>query len=57
MANVPIKSITFPGLEDTYTFLQDDTTLSVSGAAADAKVVGDALNDVITNAQIDALFE
>jgi hypothetical protein len=44
MANKPMKSITFPGLEDTYTFVQDDTTLSVSGAAADAKVTGDKIS-------------
>lgn len=43
MANKPCKSLKFPGLSDTYTFLQDDTTLSVSGAAADAKVAGDLL--------------
>lgn len=45
MAIKPCKSIKFPGLTDTYTFLQDDTTLSVSGAAADAKVAGDMLRE------------
>lgn len=44
MANKPMKSIKLPGLPDTYTFIQDDTTLTVSGAAADAKVVGDTLS-------------
>ena len=36
-----------------------DPTLSVEGAAADAKAVGDALAEItsITNEQIDALFE
>lgn len=43
MANRPAKTIKFPGLEHTYTFLQDDTTLSVAGEAADAKSTGDAL--------------
>lgn len=44
MANKPMKSITLPGLEDTYTFLQNDTTLSIEGAAADAKTTGDAIS-------------
>lgn len=41
-----LKSIKFPGLEDTYVIpegIQIDSTLSVSGKAADAKTVGDAL--------------
>ena len=52
MANKPFKSIKYPGLSDTYTFAQIDTTLSQSGQAADSKVVGDeigALNDGITD--------
>lgn len=43
MANKPIKSIKYPGLSDTYTFAQIDTTLSQSGHAADAKKTGDAI--------------
>lgn len=46
MANVPIKSIKFPGLDDTYTFLQNDASLSQSGKAADAKKVGDEIGDL-----------
>lgn len=46
MANVPLKSITFPGLSDTYTVPQIDNTLTTSGKAADAKVVGDQLGDL-----------
>ena len=43
MANKPLKSIKFPGLDDTYTVAVTDTTLSESGVPADAKVTGDAL--------------
>lgn len=46
MANVPLKSIKFPGLEDTYTVPQIDSTLTQSGQAADAKVVGDEIEGV-----------
>lgn len=53
MANRPAKTIKFPGLEHTYTFLQDDTTLSVAGEAADAKATGDALAAVQT--QVDGV--
>ena len=38
MANKPQKSIKYPGLPDTYTFVQIGTE---AGQAADAKVVGD----------------
>lgn len=41
MANIPLKSIKFPGLSDTYTIPQIDNTLTQEGQAADAKVVGD----------------
>ena len=40
MSNIPLKSITFPGLGNTYTVPVVDDTLSVSGGAADAKVTG-----------------
>lgn len=46
MANVPAKSIKFPGLPNTYTFLQNDNTLSQSGKAADSKVVGDRFTEI-----------
>ena len=41
MANVPLKTVKFPGLDNTYTVPQVDGTLSTAGAAADAKEVGD----------------
>lgn len=41
MANIPLKSIKFPGLDDTYTVPQVDDTLSAAGKAADAKKTGD----------------
>jgi len=44
MATIPLKSIKFPGLPDTYVIPDPDETLSVAGAAADAKVVGGALD-------------
>ena len=41
MANIPLQSIKFPGLSNTYTSPQVDATLTTTGAAADAKAVGD----------------
>lgn len=46
MANVPLKSIKFPGLSDTYTVPQIDDILTEAGKAADAKKTGDELNDL-----------
>ena len=43
MANKPIKSIKYPGLPDTYTFVQIGTE---AGQAADAKVVEDEISDL-----------
>ena len=43
MATIPLKTITFPGLDNTYTVPQLDNTLTVAGKAADAKAVGDVL--------------
>ena len=53
MATKPMVSLKLPGLEDTYTFLQNDTTLTQSGKAADAKATGDALAAVQT--QVDGV--
>jgi len=46
MADKPLQSITFPGLTDKYTVPAVDNTLSVTGAAADAKKTGDELTDL-----------
>ena len=46
MADKLLKSLTFPDLDDRY--IVGDTSLSVSGAAADAKTVGDMF-EVINN--------
>ena len=46
MAQIPLKSIKFPGLSDTYIVPQIDDTLSVEGRAADAKAVGDEISDL-----------
>ena len=46
MANKPLKSVQFPGLDDTYTIPQVDNTLAVTGAAADSKKVGDELTQL-----------
>lgn len=46
MANIPLKTITFPGLDDKYTIPQVDNALTVDGGIADAKKVGDELSDI-----------
>lgn len=46
MATKPLKSLKFPTLDDTYTVPQVDDTMTVQGAAADAKKVGDELTDI-----------
>lgn len=46
MANIPLKSIKFPGLDDTYTVPQIDDTLAVAGKAADAKAAGDQITEL-----------
>lgn len=50
MANKPLKSITFPGLTDTYTIPQIDTSLTVEGKAADAQAVGNKFTEVSATA-------
>jgi len=47
MANKPLQSIKFPDLPDTYIIPVVDSTLAVSGAAADAKQTGDSLADKV----------
>lgn len=56
MANIPLKTIKFPGLDDTYTVPQVDNTLSVTGAAADAKKTGDEISE-LNERMLDSLFE
>jgi len=45
VADITLKSLTFPGLVDTYVIPQIDNTLTESGYSADAKVVGDAIRE------------
>ena len=54
MANIPLKTIKFPGLDDTYTVPQVDDDLDTAGAAADAKATGDALTEI--NERLDSLI-
>ena len=46
MANKPLKSLKFPGLNDTYTVPQVDNTLETAGKAADAKKTGDEISSL-----------
>lgn len=54
MATKPLRSLTFPGLNDKYTVPVADNTLTVSGGAADAKATGDALS---TKAEQDGYYQ
>lgn len=61
MADKVCKKIKFPGLPDYYTFLQNDPTLKIAGAAADAKQTGDRLDvldgAVETKAERDGYYQ
>ena len=46
MANKPLVSVQFPGLDPKYTVPQIDNTLSVTGKAADAKKTGDEITEL-----------
>lgn len=46
MANISLKDIQFPGLNNVYKVPEVDSTLTQSGAAADAKKTGDELSDL-----------
>lgn len=46
MANITLKTLTFPGLDDTYTIPQVDNTLATAGDAADAKKTGDEISQI-----------
>lgn len=46
MANIPLQSISFPGLSDKYTTPTVDATLTQTGAAADAKKTGDEIGAI-----------
>ena len=46
MANKPLVSVQFPGLDPKYTVPQIDDTLSVAGKAADSKKTGDEIGNL-----------
>ena len=46
MAKIPLKEIVFPGLDNTYTIPEIDSTLSTAGKAADAKETGDKISEL-----------
>ena len=43
MAEIALKTIKFPGIDNIYTLPVIDSTLTISGQAADAAKVGEAL--------------
>ena len=53
MAERHLKSIKFPGLPYTYTIPEIDSTLSIEGMAADAKQIGELINNLTH--RLDAL--
>ena len=63
MANIPFKSITFPGLPNKYTVPEISNDLMTAGKAADAKATGDALalkadkSTTYTKTEVDALID
>lgn len=61
MATIPLKTITFPGLDNTYTVPQLDDTLSIAGKAADAGAVRSEITRLdeseATKANIDGSYE
>lgn len=52
MATKPLRSLTFPGLSDTYTVAVTDPTLKLTGEPADAKTVGDWLTTADAKATV-----
>ena len=46
MSTIQLKGIKFPGLESTYVIPSIDGSLTMEGMAADAKVVGDRLDEL-----------
>ena len=58
MANIPMKDIQLPGLDDKYTFAQIDNTLTQTGQAADAKKTGDEITNLKESlSELDADLE
>ena len=63
MANIPFKSITFPGLPNKYTVPEISNDLMTAGKAADAKATGDALalkadkSTTYTKTEVDQMIE
>ena len=46
MTDIPMKSVTYPGLNNKYLIPEIDSGLNTTGKAADSKVTGDKLNAV-----------